>query len=390
MDSLTDTTPRSRVVAVVTGSHGCARRVESWPWIIRALLDLGHEVVHYTVREERLALRLLGLCPDVIWPTGLGVGVEDGTLAGFFQTLLPDTPLVGSSVRASSIALDQEALQDALRALELAVPDNVCFLPTPTPSGTAFHVSKPADRFYLTADGQPDADRLVERLGWPLVVKPCAAWGQGGLTLVRDAATFARVVRATAERSGSLLVERYLPSYRPDTEVSFSVCLLEGEDPLPAFEVAAPALHDACASNGAPPHPISGALARRLQAAAWTIFDYLGCRGLAQVDFRVTPDETIYPLRVKTRPDLIKRVSLFPRAAALVGLSYEQVIARILASAFIEERRPAPRALAREAAPLPVEIERLLPDLPADLQTPDMYPPATPERPAVSRTRQQS
>jgi D-alanine-D-alanine ligase-like ATP-grasp enzyme len=269
--------------------------------------------------------------------------------------------------------MDKEASKDAFRALGLQAPRGVCFLPYQTIYGTAYRVSKWTDAAALTPDSQPDFSYLAERLGLPLVVKPCGAGASLGLALVDDAETFARVLHPTAQRYGPLLVEAYIASHRPDAEVEFSVCLLEGEDPLPVYEVCAPRYDTAHKIDGAVYHPISGRLAGALQAAAWAIFEYLGCRGFARVDFRVTPDEMIYPLEINTNPGLIPSVCLFPKACAEIGLSYEQMIARILTSAFQPHWRAVPSMAAQDAPPFPEAFRRLLPDLPAELQPPGFY-----------------
>ncbi len=366
---------RHHRVAVMTGSRSGERFYESSPWIIRALLDVGHQVTGYALDDARLASHLLRWHPEVVWPTGLGSNAEDGTLAGFLETLLPDTPAVGFSVRASALAMDKEASKDAFRTLGLAVPDGVCFLPQLTPYGWAFHVSKPADASCLTPEGQPDFYRLVERLGLPLVVKPCSAGASLGLALVREADTLVRVLLPTAARYGPLLVEEYIASHCPEGEVEYSVCLLEGAEPLPVFEVRATRYDTAHKIAGAAYQPISGELAERLQACAWAIFAYLGCRGFARMDARVTPQDVLYPLEINTNPGLIPGVSIFPQACAASGLTYRQMIARILASAFLPHRRAEPPVAAHDAPPFPAAFQPLLPDLPAESQTPGFYHP---------------
>lgn len=373
---------RSRIVAVITGSRSGERYYESSPWIIRALLDLGHQVVKYELDgqgnrdghdEIHLPLHLLGACPEVVWGTGLGASAED-LLPAFFETLVPGTPYVGSSSRATHIGMDKEASKDAFRALGLPIPDSACFIPHLTPYGTAFQVSKPADAEFLTQDGQPDFVRLAERLGLPLVVKPCGAGASLGLSLVEAAETLASVFVPTAQRYGPLLVEQYIPSSSSDAEVEYSACLLEGAEPLPVFEVRSPGVYTTAQKiSGARSRPLSGPLAAALQDVAWSIFTYLGCRGFARVDFRMTPSGTPYPLEINTNPGLIPSVSLFPKACAEIGLSYEQMIAHILVSAFRPHPRAVPPVAAEDAPPFPEAFRPLLPTLPADLQPTGFY-----------------
>jgi D-alanine-D-alanine ligase len=383
---------RPQIVAVITGSHSGERYYESSPWIEHALLEKGYLVVRYGVDEtpdliselrslrrqvESLAERRGAWLEVIAWPTGLGVGGgEDGTWAAVFETLLPGMPYVGSSPRACQIALDKEASKDAFRAVGLSVPDGVCFLPYPTiTGGLRYAVSNLTDHCYLTSSGQPDFSRLVERLGRPLVIKPSGSGASLGLAIVDNARSFETHLRSIGLRYGPLLVEQYIESHSPDAQVEYSVPLLEGVL-LPAFEVRAETVYDTETKiSGSHARPIQGELAERLLEAAWVAHRYIGCRGLARVDFRVTPSDEIYALELNASPGAIAKWSIVAQAAAAIKLPYNDLIERWLMTAHSPHRRAVPPLAAQDAPPFPEAFRHLLPDLPVELQPPGFYQP---------------
>jgi D-alanine-D-alanine ligase len=380
--------PERVVVAVVTGSRSGERFYESSPWIIRALLDNGHQVKRFDADDPDLTPRLQGLRRKVAeesghlligWATGLGVGAEDGTMAAYFEAVLPGMPYVGSSQLACAIAMDKAVSRDKFRALGFSVPDGVVFRPAPTiTGGMRYRVARPQDSAYLTDDGQPDFWLLAERLGLPFVVKPCGGGASQGLSVVTSPEEFYRVVRPTAERHGPFTVEERIESHRPaEGEVEYTVPLLEGAPaPLPVFEVCAPGVYTTAQKiTGAEARPVKGALADKLRAAAGVIFLDLGARGFARIDFRVPPSGELYPIEVNLSPGVIFGWSLFWKACQAIGLSSNEMIDLMLASACTPHPHAVPSVAAELAPPFPEEFRALLPDLPLDLQPPGFYRP---------------
>jgi hypothetical protein len=140
------------------------------------------------------------------------------------------------------------------------------------------------------------------------------------------------------------------------------------------LEVSAPALYDtATRISGSEARPIHGELAKRLQAAASAAFQGLGGRGFARFDFRVPPSDEPYLLEGNMSPGVIRNWSLFSKAAAAIALPYNDLIERMLMTAFLPHRRAVPPVAAYSAPPFPDALRPLLPDLPVELQPPGLY-----------------
>ncbi len=61
-------------------------------------------------------------------------------------------------------------------------------------------------------------------------------------------------------------------------------------------------------------------------------FNALGCEGYARVDFRLNDNNELYCLEVNTLPGMTA-TSLVPKAAKAVGISFEELIKKIIQQA---------------------------------------------------------
>jgi D-alanine-D-alanine ligase len=80
------------------------------------------------------------------------------------------------------------------------------------------------------------------------------------------------------------------------------------------------------------------AVAANIEAAALDCFDALGLRDFARIDFILGDDGIAYVLEANTIPGLTSH-SLFPRAAAKMGLSMGKVCIKIIKAA-LENKKP--------------------------------------------------
>ena len=80
------------------------------------------------------------------------------------------------------------------------------------------------------------------------------------------------------------------------------------------------------------PCGLSDAREQELRALALEAFRVLGCRGWGRVDFLMDEQGNAYFLEVNTSPGMTDH-SLVPMAARAAGLSYEQLVLRVLSLA---------------------------------------------------------
>jgi len=103
---------------------------------------------------------------DIAFPIVHGKNVEDGTLAGYLETT--GIPYVGSGVIGSALGQDKIILKQVLKDAKIPVVDACYFF----------------DYEYL--DNKDEVLKNVQKLGYPVVVKPACLGSSVGITYVKD------------------------------------------------------------------------------------------------------------------------------------------------------------------------------------------------------------
>lgn len=239
-----------------------------------------------------------------------GKGGEDGTLQGALD--LMGLPYTGSGVLGSSIGMDK--LRTKLLWLGAGIP---------TP------------RFALLDAGFRTED-VVAQLGLPMIVKPSAQGSSIGMSKVEraeqlqpafelahryDPVVFAESWIAGKEYTASLLWDQALPMIRLETPRQFY-----------DYE----AKYSSNDTRYICPCGLAANEESRIAAVALKAFQVLGCSGWGRVDIMCDAKGAPWLLEVNTVPGMTDH-SLVPMAARAAGLSFEQLVWRILETSF--ERR---------------------------------------------------
>src|ERR671924_1256740 len=319
-------------VAVLAGGRSLERGVSlrSGARVEDALATLGHEVVAVDPGAD-LVRRLKGEAPDVVFISLHGPGGEDGTVQELVEIL--DIPYTGPGIAACVRSMDKVLSKHAMRAAGIPTPDWVAF------NATAFRELGAADAL----------EEIEARLGFPLVVKPA---GQGSALGVRFAASRDDVPQALVSAFSydeRVLLERHMEGRE------LAVSLLDGE-PLPVVEVRPKEEdrfnYEARYEIGRTEYVCPAELGRgedaRVQEVARRVYDVLGCTGFARVDLMLDAHGAPQALEANAIPGLTD-TSLLPIAADAAGLSFEDLIGRIVELA-LARRESAPLRGSYEAA----------------------------------------
>jgi len=238
-----------------------------------------------------------------------GRGGEDGTIQGLLEIL--GIPYTGSGVLASAIGMNKVMTKHLLEANDI-----------PTPSYSVFRSSD-------SAGGPPG---LPAGLKCPVVVKPSSEGSTIGITIV-ESPDGLEAAYAEAFRFGDeILVEAYIPG----REVTAGIL---DETPLPLVEIVPKeAFYDFKAkytmgmTEYRAPAPLPADTTQTVQELALKTHRMIGCRGCTRIDFRIDPSGRPFVLEINTVPGMTE-TSLLPKAAAAAGISYDQLVARIVRSA---------------------------------------------------------
>ncbi len=299
-------------VAVLKGGRSLERGVSlrSGARVEDALERLGHEVLPVDVGAD-LVKRLSAERPDVAFVAMHGVGGEDGTAQELLEIL--DIPFTGPGVAACARCMDKVLAKNTIREAGLPTPDWFAF------NQTAFRELGAADAL----------GRLEQSLGFPLVVKPSRGGSSLGVRFAADAGEVPQALVSAFSYDDRVLLERFVEG----RELAVSVL---GDEALPVVE-AIPAEGDRYdfearyeigRTRFACPADLSEEETRAVTEAALATYRALGCTGFARVDV-ILDAEGPWVLEANAIPGLTD-TSLLPQAAEAAGLSFEELVTRIL------------------------------------------------------------
>jgi D-alanine-D-alanine ligase len=270
---------------------------------------------------------------DVVFPVLHGAYGEDGTIQGLLE--MAAVPYVGSGVFASAASMDKEFTKKLLAAAGLAQGDHVVLRDA---SGA------------VRADPALLDEAVRERLGLPVFVKPARAGSSIGITKVTDWAQLPEAVATAAAVDPKVIIEASVPGREIECGVLAGVDGAAPEASLPAeirlrpgtdwYDFAAKYLDDAVDLDV--PADLEPAQTAAVREAACRAFTALDCAGLARVDFFLgtdpaTGEDVVVVNEVNTMPGFTP-ISMFPRMWAATGVSYPELVDRLVASALTGSR----------------------------------------------------
>jgi D-alanine-D-alanine ligase len=181
---------------------------------------------------------------------------------------------------------------------------------------------------------------LEERLDFPIVVKPAAQGSALGIKFARTAQDVPGAIVAAFSYDTKVLLERYVEGR------DLAVSVLDGEA-LPVVE-AVPheedfydfeARYEIGRTSFICPAEIGDEATARAQELALAAYRTLGCEGFARVDLMLDDEGELTLLEINAIPGLTD-TSLLPLAAEAAGISFDELIARIVDLAGVPTGRP--------------------------------------------------
>jgi D-alanine-D-alanine ligase len=233
---------------------------------------------------------------------------EDGTVQGALEYL--GIPYTGSGVMASALAMDKWRTKLLWRAAGL-----------PTPN-------------YELMSARTDPAGLAARLGLPLMVKPAREGSSIGMSKVTTVEKIAPAYELAARYDDVVIAERFVEG------IELTAAIL-GDEPLPLIRLETPrefydyeAKYFANDTRYICPCGLPAEQERSVQRTALEAFCVLGCSGWGRVDAMLDRDGKVQLLEVNTIPGMTDH-SLVPMAAQAKGISFEDLVVRILDTAHV-------------------------------------------------------
>lgn len=297
-------------VAVLLGGRSAEREVslQSGQAVLDALIR--SEVDAYSFDPAEQALEdLLRQGFDRAFIALHGRFGEDGTIQGVLEWMR--LPYTGSGVMSSALAMDKWRTKLLWQAVGIPSPR------------------------YVLLHSDSNFEEVSELLGLPLIVKPAREGSTIGLSKVTHKNDLLPAYELAAQYDALVLAEEFIVGKE------LTVAIL-GETPLPIVRIEITGeLYDYQAkyvSNDTRyfcPSGLSDELELEIQAQALQAYKVLGCHGWGRVDLILTQTGQFYFLEVNTSPGMTGH-SLVPMAAKTAGISFEDLVMRILDLSHVE------------------------------------------------------
>jgi D-alanine-D-alanine ligase len=278
--------------------------------ILKALIEKGYNASAIDVGQD-IAETLVKEKIEIAFIALHGRFGEDGTIQGMLE--LTRIPYTGSGVLASALALHK------IMAKKFFLCENI---PTPT-----YEV-------FLREEIEKNSPRTTS-LPLPVVVKPAREGSTIGVSIVRSEEELVPALKGAGRYDEEILVEEFMKGKE------ITVGILE-DIPLPVIEIVPKSgFYDYHAkyTKGETQYIIPARIRREKYLYAQEIslkaFQVLGCSGCARVDLMTDEDENPFVIDVNTMPGMTE-TSLLPKAAGYAGISFEELVERILLGASLK------------------------------------------------------
>ncbi len=291
-------------IGVLMGGLSSEREISlrSGKAVFEALKRKGYDAVCIDPARD-LGLQMLRHKVDAAFICLHGTPGEDGTVQGLLEFM--GIPYTGSGVLASAVAMDK------IVAKKLLIYHGI---PTPV--------------FEVNEQGKT----IGKRVALPVIVKPAKQGSTIGVTRVRIKKDLEKAIRVARRFGPKVLIEKFIKG----RELTVGIL---NDLALPVVEVRPVSGFYDFKSKYTPgrteylvPAPILRRVAKRVQELALSTHQALGCSGASRVDLMLAEGDDPYILEVNTIPGMTE-TSLLPKAAREAGISFDDLVERILVMA---------------------------------------------------------
>lgn len=301
-------------VVVVCGGMSTEREVSlrSGKAIHSALLRKGYANAQlFDLTRENIG-ELLQTKPDIVFLGLHGKGGEDGCIQGMLE--LAGVPYTGPGVCCSAVCMNKIVTKQVLDDAGL-----------PTAKFAVYRKDE-------CGDMQTVANKILEKIGLPMVLKSPCQGSSIGVVMVKEEKDMLPAMEEVFKYGDHLLAEQFVNG----TEITLPIMGNEELTVLPVIEITSEREFYDYTSKYTPGlchHIIPACIDAKTEHDVIEIgkkaYRVLNCCGLSRVDFIVDKVKGPMIIEVNTLPGMTD-MSLFPDAARYVGVSYEDLVEKIL------------------------------------------------------------
>lgn len=235
-----------------------------------------------------------------------GRGGEDGTIQALLKLMA--VPYTGSGVMASSLAMDKLKTKQIWLAMGLPTPD-FCIL-----------------------DSEQSCAQALEKLSLPLIVKPVLEGSSIGMSKVESKDELVPAWRKAQKCGGTVIAEQWVEGDE------YTAAMLD-DQVLPMIKLKTThkfydydAKYEAVDTQYICPCGLSEEQEAEFASLMTKAFNAVGASAWGRVDFMVDKNNQPWLIEVNTVPGMTSH-SLVPMAAKQAGLSFDDLVLKILSLA---------------------------------------------------------
>ena len=305
---------KNKNIIVVCGGFSTEREVSlrSGEAVYGGLKRAGFQNVElFDLKRDNMG-DILSKHPDVVYLALHGQGGEDGCIQGMLE--LAQIPYTGPGVTASAVCMNKILTKQILEAYNIP---------------TARFIVKSREE---CEDAKAVSEELIEKIGLPMVLKSPCQGSSIGVVLVKHKEEMEAAIDEVFLYGNELLAEEFLSG----VEITLPIYGNDQLTVLPDVEITSEREfydYKAKYTNGLCHHiipaRISEADREKVKEIGCKAYKALGCVGLSRIDFIVDEKKGPMVIEVNTLPGMTE-MSLFPDAAKAAGISFEQLVSKIL------------------------------------------------------------
>lgn len=243
---------------------------------------------------------------------------EDGTVQGLLDLL--DIPYQGAGVLGSATAMNKLVSKQCYDRKHIPTPDYLSFI----------------------ALSDVKAEKIVEKLGLPLVIKPACAGSSVGMTIVKDLKDVKEAAALAFTHDDCIIIEKYIKGI----ELTCGVLGNDTLEALPVIEIIPGEGHDffdyqakyvAGETSEICPARIDEALTKSVQELAVKSHQALFLKGYSRTDMILRGND-LFVLETNTIPGMTA-TSLYPQSAQVAGYSFGQLLDKLIELSIQEHKK---------------------------------------------------
>jgi len=237
---------------------------------------------------------------DVVFMALHGENGENGKIQAVFD--LEEIIYTGTDTLSSAVCMNKALAKEVM-----------AYNGIPTPKGVRVH----------------KGDNIANTVGYPCVVKANNGGSSVGVSIANNEEEFAAALKDSFKYDDEIVIEQYIKGRE------FSIGVIEGKA-LPIIEIA-PLVgfydyknkYQAGSAVETCPALLDDNKTKEMQQYAERAFEVLRLRDYARMDFMMSERGEVYCLEANTLPGMTA-TSLIPQEAAAVGISFEQLIEKMI------------------------------------------------------------